>query len=256
MVRLIECNACKNNVSSLAESCPNCGHPISGSRKKSKQGSSCGGFLGYSILIIVGIVILARIFEEDAYVEKPENAIGERYSIANLNLRDGPSTDYEVLETLEVGDRVYVIDSENDWLKVRPRQRNFEEGWIYGQYTAEYSADEYEQFMAGWHEEQRRLEEHRRAQEQEATEPTRDELIQRQFSIWDGRHRQLKRIVDSHLNDPNSFELIETRYSDRGEYIYVVMDYTAKNRFGGRVRAQAIADFSLDGELIELYQVE
>ena len=53
--------------------------------------------------------------------------------------------------------------------------------------------------------------------------------IEKQFSAWDGSHITFSRAIKDNLNDPSSFEHVETRYEDKGTYILVSMKYRAKN---------------------------
>lgn len=80
----------------------------------------------------------------------------------------------------------------------------------------------------------------------------RIDLIESQFSLWDGSHTKLKGIIKNAMNDPKSFEHDETTYIDNGEFITVHTKYRGKNGFGGVVRGSVVATFALDGELIEV----
>ena len=82
--------------------------------------------------------------------------------------------------------------------------------------------------------------------------------VERQFHPWDGRHRALEDLVVDNLNDPNSFEHLESRYThnESERTIRVWMDYTASNRMGGTVRGTAIAVFDYDGDVVDITQLE
>ena len=54
---LIKCPECGKEVSSGAESCPNCGHPISKKGKKKKKGS-CLSVILFIIIAFVALFIL------------------------------------------------------------------------------------------------------------------------------------------------------------------------------------------------------
>ena len=63
-------------------------------------------------------------------------------------------------------------------------------------------------------------------------------------SFWDGSIRHLNEWIKTQLNDPDSFEHIETtfdprKYSD-GTF-FVIVKFTAKNAFGGRILGTATA---------------
>ena len=76
---------------------------------------------------------------------------------------------------------------------------------------------------------------------------TRKQQVESQFSSWNGAHRNLEQRVKAGLKDPDSYEHIETRYTDKGDYISVYMKYRAKNGFGGYVVETAVANCTLAG---------
>lgn len=45
--------------------------------------------------------------------------------------------------------------------------------------------------------------------------------IEAQFSAWDGSHRGLEKVVKDAMNDPDSYDHVETRYVDKGDYLIV-----------------------------------
>lgn len=58
------------------------------------------------------------------------------------------------------------------------------------------------------------------------------------FSAWDGSHVRIKDWMKrNYLNDPNSYEHVETRFGmiGSGDTLNVITKFTAKNGFGGRV---------------------
>lgn len=83
-------------------------------------------------------------------------------------------------------------------------------------------------------------------------EQIREETIKGAFSGWDGSHSNLERYVKKNLKDPDSYEHIETRYGDRGDHIYVLMKYRAKNSFGGYVIETITATTEIDGTIITI----
>lgn len=67
----------------------------------------------------------------------------EQYVTAyRLNVREGPSTEYQILAVLKRGESVQILDRVNDWLKVRRPPHVYEggfvEGWVYGGYITGY----------------------------------------------------------------------------------------------------------------------
>jgi len=74
----------------------------------------------------------------------------------------------------------------------------------------------------------------------------RASLIERQFSPWNGSHRNLVREIKSRLIDPKSYEHIETTYYDSGDHLVVRTDYRAR-----MVRGFLGGKFTIEGEIYE-----
>lgn len=81
--------------------------------------------------------------------------------------------------------------------------------------------------------------------------PSKKELIEKQFSVWDGSHNELTKMIKDSLNDPDSYEHLNTNYWDFEDHIVVKTEFTAKNGFGGRVRNMASAKIYLSDGRIE-----
>jgi hypothetical protein len=88
-------------------------------------------------------------------------------------------------------------------------------------------------------------------QEQLAAE-ARKKQIEEQFSVWDGSHRNLEKVIKKAMNDPDSYEHVETIYSDRGDHLVVKTTYRGKNAFGGVVRNYVRAKVGLNGQIIQI----
>lgn len=78
---------------------------------------------------------------------------------------------------------------------------------------------------------------------------TRKERIENLFSKWDGSQPAVVEWIKGNLNDPNSFEHLETRFIDKKDSIGVITEFTAKNAFGGRVRSTCVAQIDTLGNL-------
>lgn len=85
---------------------------------------------------------------------------------------------------------------------------------------------------------------------------SREEQIKEHFSAWDGSHQGLTAYVKRHMNDPDSFEHDETRYSDEGDYLLIHMTFRGKNAFGGVVRNSVTAEVDLSGNVLEVLSQE
>lgn len=80
----------------------------------------------------------------------------------------------------------------------------------------------------------------------------RQERIQSGFSAWDGSHRALEQIIKKSMNDPESYEHVETRYLDKGDFLIVITKFRGKNAFGGTVVNSAAAKADLNGKVLEI----
>lgn len=89
----------------------------------------------------------------------------------------------------------------------------------------------------------------------EEKELTLEEKIEQQFSPADGRHYNLQFFIEDNINDPSSFEHVETRYSVKEDHILVQMTYRAKNMFNALVLNQVTAKVHLEtGEVLEIVE--
>lgn len=78
--------------------------------------------------------------------------------------------------------------------------------------------------------------------------------LEKQFSSWDGSHNTMTNLIKKAMNDPDSYEHVETKYSDMKDYIIVRTVYSGKNAFGGRVKNFVKAKFDNEGNLLEIIQ--
>jgi hypothetical protein len=87
---------------------------------------------------------------------------------------------------------------------------------------------------------------------QEEEKEKRRKMIENSFSAWDGSHRNLTKFIKANMNDPDSYEHVETRYRDNNDHLIVQTTFRGKNAFGGVVINTVIAKVSLDGEVLEI----
>lgn len=81
----------------------------------------------------------------------------------------------------------------------------------------------------------------------------RKKLIEQSFSSWDGSHRGLEKVIKASMNDPDSYEHVETRYGDKGSYLFLQTTFRGKNKFGGTVKQTVSANASLEGVILKVY---
>lgn len=64
----------------------------------------------------------------------------------------------------------------------------------------------------------------------------RIDQIKNCFSQWDGSHRGLTPIIKKAMNDPDSYDHVETKYFDMKDHLVVITSFRGKNAFGGVVK--------------------
>ena len=95
---------------------------------------------------------------------------------------------------------------------------------------------------------QKKNEQQRKLDEQKK----KDELIKKQFSPWDGSHRNLTNFIKDNLKDPDSYEHIKTVYFDKGDHLIVITSYRGNNSYGGKVVESITAKVDFKGNVIEI----
>lgn len=80
----------------------------------------------------------------------------------------------------------------------------------------------------------------------------RKKQIETQFSAWDGSHRGIEKVVKDAMNDPDSYDHVETRYIDRGDYLIVITSFRGKNAFGGVVKNTVRAKVDMNGNVLQI----
>ena len=76
--------------------------------------------------------------------------------------------------------------------------------------------------------------------------------VEKQFSAWDGSHNGLTKLIKDAMNDPNSYEHVETVFWDQKEYLIVMTTYRGKNAFGGVVKNFVKAKVDFNGNVLEI----
>ncbi|WP_206046916.1 zinc ribbon domain-containing protein [Mangrovimicrobium sediminis] len=82
----------------------------------------------------------------------------------------------------------------------------------------------------------------------------RTEKLGKCFSAWDGSHRNLEKIVKASMNDPDSYDHVETRYTDKGDFLIVRTEFRGKNAFGGTVKNFVTAKTDLNCKVVEVFE--
>ena len=56
------------------------------------------------------------------------------------------------------------------------------------------------------------------------------------------------------MNDPDSYDHVETVYWDKGDYLVVMTKYRGNNAFGGKVLGIVKAKVSLNGDILQIIE--
>lgn len=82
----------------------------------------------------------------------------------------------------------------------------------------------------------------------------RNEQIQSQFSVWDGSHIKLTRLIKESMNDPSTFEHVSSNYTIEGENLIITTTFRGSNAFGAIVKNTVVAKANMDGDIIEILE--
>jgi hypothetical protein len=80
--------------------------------------------------------------------------------------------------------------------------------------------------------------------------------VESQFSAWDGSHRGLTNLIKKSMNDPDSYEHIETRFKDNTDHIFIITKFRGANAFGGKVITTVSAKVDFSGNVIQIISQE
>lgn len=76
--------------------------------------------------------------------------------------------------------------------------------------------------------------------------------VKSQFSGWDGSHRGVEEAIKARMNNPKSYEHVQTRYLVEDGFITVLTSFRGSNAFGGVVTNTAVAKVSANGQVISI----
>ena len=78
---------------------------------------------------------------------------------------------------------------------------------------------------------------------------TRQEIIEKSFSVWDDSHIKLEKYIKENMNNPGSYEHIKTRYWNMGDHLVIITEYRGTNKYGGIVSNWIKADTDINGNI-------
>ena len=83
---------------------------------------------------------------------------------------------------------------------------------------------------------------------------SREAQLKVHFSSWDGSHRGLTEVIKASMNDPNSYEHVDTVYRDKVDHLIVTTTFRGKNKFGGVVENWIKATVDLEDNVLEILE--
>jgi len=196
---------------------------------------------------------------------------------------EGYIRENKIEEALAVLDKTEELDTQTNkdaTVALRAKINEFQNPHYFKRYLTEMSASDFDLLQKGElktsfinHEELNKLflaklqenanqraiyiaeaEEIKKKTQEEAEASARTGMIEKQFSAWDGSHIKLSRLIKDSMNDPDSYEHVETKYWDMKDYLIVNATFRGKNAFGGVVKNTVKAKVSLDGENVEIIE--
>ncbi|WP_066838157.1 hypothetical protein [Rufibacter ruber] len=91
-------------------------------------------------------------------------------------------------------------------------------------------------------------------EQEEEKRAQRDEELGKQFHPYDGSHIVLERYIKANMNNPDSYEHVETTYRDFNKYLLVITRFRGTNAYGGVVTNTIRAKVALNGDIIEILE--
>ena len=78
------------------------------------------------------------------------------------------------------------------------------------------------------------------------------EFQEKHISSWDGSNRDLVNTVKKSMNDPNSFEHVQTSFDYKDNSVKAKMIYRGNNAFGAKVLGKVIGKIDYNGNLLSV----
>ncbi|MFK5895068.1 MAG: zinc ribbon domain-containing protein [Pseudomonadota bacterium] len=275
---MTKCDECGVDVSTKAESCPKCGAPISPKKNvvvKTKKKTSVVTWL-VTILIAIGVISsIASESKEEKRIKQDRQNVAKITKIHKENAKYFETHSKEVLASIEKEMKAsnfgnasaitgkYLLTKDSKILSfhkeartntVLKRLKGIPEK-DFGVNQALYAelvelnpnSSKYKNKLISY---TKKLNAKNAKDKAVADRKT---LIEKSFSSWDGSHRGLESTIKASMNDPGSYEHVETRYGDKGSYLFLQTTFRGKNKFGGVVKQTISAKASLEGKILQIY---
>ena len=213
---LKKCKECGEKVSTKAKECPNCG-------VKDPTTTASDKAIGCLVTLLIIIGAMIWLFSGDGDVLSDADG----FTTLNLNVRNGPSSSYSIITTLEKGEQVEFVKDSAGWKYIRLLERDDKiTGWASAQYLSDIS--EYSSFQD--------------AQEKETQQTFWKEEVDKI-----GAYVMIQEFVEKRLVSPSSAEFPDAldgfdhdkNIDYLGDQTYVIRSYVdSENAFGASLRTQ------------------
>ena len=277
---LIKCKECNGAVSTKAKLCPKCGAPI-------VKRMGCVGVVGIVLVASFVIVLVSPKVVQETKKEGPARNIpavqDEGGVMGTLSVRETIPFNILTLQSEELPETVklkeaYEFQIANGTgkakampgaqLKVVARHGEMIEVlFLNGRNKIPFRITTLEDDVVAKRDVERKrkaeaakkaYEEALAARNEEKEEAEglarRKQMIEKQFSGWDGSHMGLTKVIKQGMNDPESFKHEETRYVDKGDHILVVTSFRGTNAVGGVIKDFVTAKVDLEGNVMEIIE--
>ena len=253
MSKLINCKTCQTEMAKSADKCPKCGAP----NKRTK--TSTWIWSGFFLLIFY-LMVQGQREEEEAAQLRAKQAQQQRQN----------DRQYFIANKAKILEQIKTLDKQKKWTEIEPinnkykyiNDKDLRELYvsIRTRNTLNYlkdlpavewqrNADGYKDLLK-WHPNNKKYQEKFAYYDGKLKEKkAREDKITSMFSSWDGSHRQLVKYVKSSMNDPDSFDHVQTRIWDMKSHIVIKMTFRGKNAFNATVTNTVRAELSFDNVL-------
>lgn len=219
---LKKCKECSHKISTKADKCPNCG--VANPAKKTVSKFWIGLF---NISVIIFFLYLFFGGDGDNPEADADKLGADAFSTLSLNVRSGPSTEHDVITTLEKGEQVKFLSDSLGWINIELIERDDKStGWASSKYLSDIS--EYSSFQ----DEQKR----------ESRQTTWNEEVDKISA-----YIMIQEFVKDRLTSPSSADFPgvwdgfdhDQNINYLGDQTYEVRSYVdSENAFGASLRTQ------------------
>lgn len=77
-------------------------------------------------------------------------------------------------------------------------------------------------------------------------------FAKKNISAWDGSNPKLERAIKKSMNNPDSYEHVQTTFSYKKDKVIATMIYRGNNAFGAKVLGKVLGIFDYDGNLTDI----